>query len=195
MSSPTPQTVSTSAAPAMPGLRSVTSTKAKVSPPAPPVSPAVPAPLPIKHTVAAKTLPLTAVPLTQPSAVTFADGRQATGQSGDFLITRGSLVIDLVGPTSFAERYSVIDERALTLDGSTRDRLEQVLGIGATRSPDHLLAAVDRLARIEIGGVRIDFTPGQLEEIARRAKKRAWSVEQAIKSVVDRIREDLFWRA
>jgi hypothetical protein len=72
--------------------------------------------------------------------------------------------------------------------------LEQTLGLGATRTPADLVKAVERLAAIHVGTIQIDFTPGQLDEIAHRATKRGHTIQQELQAVVDRIREELFWR-
>ena len=56
-----------------------------------------------------------------------------------------------------------------------------------------LLTAVKRMAKIEIGGVALTFTPGQLEELAFRAKKRGHTVQQEMEAVVKRIEQELFW--
>lgn len=146
-----------------------------------------------KQQVRARQPLLTAVQLTAPYRATLPTGAPAHGQPGDWLITRGGLVVDLVPASLFADRYETVVEGVQTLAPDTRTVLEQTLGIGATRSPAELVKAVERLAKIEIGGVRIDFTPGQLEEIAHRAKKRGRTVQQELQAVVDRLREDLFW--
>jgi hypothetical protein len=139
--------------------------------------------------------PLVAMRLTVDGVVVLTDGRTIRAQAGEWVITRGKQAIEIVGAEGLAARYTLVDSREQHLSGAICDQLDAILGIGATQTPEKLLAAVDRLARIEIGEIKIDFTPGQLEEISRRAKKRGWTVAQGIKSVVDRIREDLFWRS
>lgn len=123
------------------------------------------------------------------------DGRRVTVNPGDWLITRGKAIIDVVADKKLRDSYQVIDAGAVSIPMATCVILENTLGIGATHSPERLVAAVERLATIRIGEIRIDFTPGQLEEIATRARKRNQTVEQAMQAVVDRIREELFWRS
>lgn len=123
------------------------------------------------------------------------DGRVVTALPGDWLIARGKRTHDVVGDPVLRDRYQIIEPGALTLNAATCVRLESTLGIGATLSVERLVPAVERLASISIGTIKIDFTPGQLDEIALRAKKRGQSVEQALQAVIDRIRDELFWRS
>jgi hypothetical protein len=74
------------------------------------------------------------------------------------------------------------------------NELEAVTGLGSTRTPQHLLAAVERLASIKIGDIRLPFTPGQLAELQHRAAKRGHSVEAEMRAVVARIEDELFYR-
>ena len=46
-----------------------------------------------------------------------------------------------------------------------------IQGVAAVDLPEHLATAVDRLARLVVGNIRIDFTPGQWEHLAHRAEK------------------------
>lgn len=139
--------------------------------------------------------PLTAVRLPSSTHVRLADGREIPAAIGDWLITRGRTTIDVVGPSQLAERYHVIEAGDCVLPAAACDRLEQTTGVGSTRTAADLCAAVERLAKIQIGPIQIDFTPGQLEEIAHRATKRGHTVKQELQAVVDRIREEIFWRS
>lgn len=127
--------------------------------------------------------------------VTLADGRQLQGQVGDWLVTQGRLVIDVVAASRLTSRYEIVEARDRILPAALCARLEQTTGIGSTRSPEDLVNAVERLAAISIGTVHVDFTPGQLEEIRYRATKRGQTVQQALQAVVDRIREEIFWKS
>lgn len=148
-----------------------------------------------KLTVREKQPPMIAVVLPENRLVELATGQKVQGYAGDWLITRGRLVVDVVGASKLRDRYEVTDPRTLTLTGQERDRLELTTGVGSTRTAADLITAVERLASISIGTIHVDFTPGQLEEIAHRAKKRGRTVGQELKAVVDRIKEDLFWRS
>jgi len=148
-----------------------------------------------KLNVLARMPALTAVRLSADQTVQLADGRTRHALAGDWLVTRGRAVLDVVGDAQLAERYQIVDDATRLLSAAVCTRLEDTLGVGATRTPEDLVAAVERLARIEIGGIHIDFTPGQLDEIKYRAIKRGQTVEQALQAVIDRIREEIFWRS
>lgn len=143
----------------------------------------------------AKGAPLTAVRLASAEPVTLPDGRVLEARPGDWLIARGRTPIDVVGERGLADRYSLVEGGTLLLSAGDCARLDATLGVGATRSATDLVAAVERLATIKIGNVRIDFTPGQLEEIVLRAKKRGQTVQQALQATIDRIKDELFWRS
>lgn len=72
--------------------------------------------------------------------------------------------------------------------------LEDLVGIGTTRSAPDLLKAVERLGSIRIGDIRLPFTPGQLNEIQHRAQKRGRTVEAEMQAVVDRLQDELFYK-
>jgi hypothetical protein len=144
--------------------------------------------------VRARSPRLVAVRLATDQAVRLADGRERTAAVGDWLITQGRTVIDLVGADQLAARYTVDDDGERLLSTGVCAQLEQTLGLGATRTPADLVKAVERLAAIHVGTIQIDFTPGQLDEIAHRATKRGHTIQQELQAVVDRIREELFWR-
>lgn len=86
-----------------------------------------------------------------------------------------------------------LGERVLTLHGPARERLEALLGYGQLASPEDLVAKVERWAGITIGGIRLDFSPGQLEEIAYRADRLGISAEEEVRRVVVRM-EELFFQ-
>jgi len=73
-----------------------------------------------------------------------------------------------------------------------RAELERVLGIGVMQSPEDLVRAVDRLARLEIGGILVDFTPGQWEELKRKAAVQSQTVEQFLSGRVKKFTQDLW---
>lgn len=137
---------------------------------------------------------LTAVRLPADQLVHLADGREVSARTGDWIVTQGRTIIDCVGDTQLDARYKV-DEGGKIFSAMTCARLEQTTGIGSTRTPEDFCAAVERLAKITIGTIQIDFTPGQLEEIHQRATKRGRTVKQELQAVVDRIREEIFWRS
>jgi hypothetical protein len=83
---------------------------------------------------------------------------------------------------------------ALTLTRYECNQIEETTGLGTTSSGPELLRAVQRLASIQIGDIRIPFTPGQLAELQHRAHKRGRSVAEEMKAVVARIEDELFYK-
>ena len=98
-----------------------------------------------------------------------------------------SWTLDSVGPLTRS-----VEDAALAIPGMIVRQLEDRLGPGACRTPESLLAAVRRLAQIGVGEVEIAFSPGQLEEIAHRARRNNRTVEQELQWIVRRLEDDLF---
>jgi hypothetical protein len=98
----------------------------------------------------------------------------------------------LLGELRDAARPTAVP--GLLLSRAECNAVEETTGIGTTRSAGELTAAIDRLASIKVGDIRIPFTPGQLEEIAHRASKRGRTVEEEMKAAVARIEDELFYR-
>lgn len=113
-------------------------------------------------------------------------------KTGDWVVYQGAQPVAAIPDPDFPHPYEVVADGILLLDVRQREAIEAITGIGSTRTPADLLAAVERLARIRIGEVAIPFTPGQLEEIAYRAEKRGISVQRAIQDVIARIQDELF---
>jgi len=135
---------------------------------------------------------LTAQRLTRAESLTLADGRTVDARPGDVRISRESLTLDLLPEARFQKEYEPIVSGALTLTPAECARLEQTTGVGSTQVATSFVSAVERLASIAIGDIHLDFTPGQLEELRHRAAKRGQTIEQTIKAVVDRIRDEIF---
>lgn len=116
-------------------------------------------------------------------------------QIGDWIILQETYPIAVVPPDRFPPpEYTIVAEGALVIPRPVCELIEQTTGVGTTRSPVELVAAIHRLARISIGEVNVPFTPGQIEELQHRARKRGQTIAQAIQAVVDRIRDELFWK-
>lgn len=127
-------------------------------------------------------------------AIPLADGRTIPGLAGDYRIVRGTHTLDVVSPDRFAKEYEAKPIGGLLLSQKDCDALVERLGLGATHDGERLIDAVDRLAKVEIGGIRIPFTPGQLAELRHRAVKRGRTVELEIRAVISRIEDELFYR-
>lgn len=136
---------------------------------------------------------LTAVQTT-PSVVETVDGRQIPAMLGDWLITKGDQVLDVIPETKLHDHYETVFTGGLKLSAEVCRLIEDRVGLGTTGSEDFLLAGLTRLASIKIGEVEVAFTTGQMEELAARAAKRGVTVKQTIEAVVARLRDELFWR-
>ena len=62
-------------------------------------------------------------------------------------------------------------DRTIVITSETRSQLEAILHGGHLRDEADLLAKVSRLSSIEIGHVRLNPSPAQMEELKRRAEK------------------------
>jgi len=76
-------------------------------------------------------------------------------------------------------------DRIVVVDSRHRARLEDLLPSGGSlKDAADLVNRVDRLARIEIGEVKVPFTVGELEELSYRARhqgrKHADLIEEAV---------------
>ena len=98
--------------------------------------------------------------------------------------------------TALAERLArpAAPPGGLHLSAVECDRLAEALGLGAAVTASAILTAVDRLAAVRIGDIRIPFTPGQLAELQHRAAKRGRTVEAEMRAVVARIENELFYQ-
>lgn len=141
-----------------------------------------------------KQLGLTAVQAQVPTTVYYSTGAPWGVHPGDWVVQRGTDLIGVLPDRTFREEYEFIVE-GLLVPRKVCTEIEQITGIGTTISPTELVKAVDRLARVAIGDVRIDFTPGQLEEIKHRAQKRGRTVQQELQSVIDRIKDEIFYKS
>ena len=83
--------------------------------------------------------------------------------------------------------------RALVLTGDALERVDALLGLGSTASPQAFIQAVEGWAGITIGGVRVDFSPAQLEEIAHRAEKQGKTPQEIVEGIVADLSKDFFY--
>lgn len=82
--------------------------------------------------------------------------------------------------------------RAVVIDQATLQGLEAILGGGSILHQQDLTQKVHRLAGISFGHVRLDFTPGQLEEIDSRASRLSMTGEELIRRTARKM-EELFF--
>ncbi len=135
--------------------------------------------------------PLTAVQTTTEQVASLPDGQVVAVPAGLWLISRGSQVIQTLTDHAFKQAYEPVEE-GLFLRAATRSQLERRLGFGCTKTAEDLLRAVDRLATIQVGEITLTFTPGQLEELAHRAKKRNVPLAEYLARLLERFTEDLW---
>lgn len=112
----------------------------------------------------------------------------------EWVVCRGAMSIDVLPSAAFEKLYERV-EVGLFLPDPIKARLEARLGIGASRNAEELTQAVDRLADIRIGQVRLDFTPGQYAELARKAEKNGITVAEEVERIVHHLAGELFWDA
>lgn len=82
-------------------------------------------------------------------------------------------------------RFAVVNQQEL-------QTLEDILGGGSVLNGADLLKKVERLAGISFGHVRLAFTPGQLEDLKRKADRQGKTVEQLVDQMAPRIHEQFF---
>jgi hypothetical protein len=89
------------------------------------------------------------------------------------------------------ERFKGVppQDRAIVVCGRDRSRLEEILSGGTLRDSSDLVQKVQRLADIEIGEVRVNFVPGELQNIKHYATKNRIPVQTAIEQVVHGMKE------
>ena len=133
-----------------------------------------------------------AVPVVRPQQVSLPDGTFLTTQVGEWMITRDDRVVDVVSTHELKKRYEATERDGILVGGDTRFRIEKALGTGSTETPEMLATAVERLARLRIGDIRLDFTPGQWEEIAHRAGKMGLPAKEVLSRLLDRFCQDLW---
>lgn len=131
---------------------------------------------------------LTAHKLTERKTITLPNGFPTQGYPGDYAITSEGHIVDLV--TTLTD-YEIVQE-GLFLPDHVRAEVERVLGVGAMKSPKDLVHAAERLAKLEIGQLRVDFSPGQWEELSRKAVVQSQSVEEYLARLVKKFTADIW---
>ena len=83
-------------------------------------------------------------------------------------------------------------QRMIVLGPKEIDALESLVSGGSVLNGMDLVAKVGRLAGISFHHTRIQFTPGQLEDVARRAASNGLTVDQLLERTTPRIYEMFF---
>lgn len=123
------------------------------------------------------------------------DGQILMPKVGDLVVSQGSLVLDVVDEKTLEANYDIRVEGEMKVPPAVKRALEDRLGLGSCASGASLLAAVTRLAKISVGEIEIQFTPGQLEELGHRASKNGRAIRAELQSVVKRLESELFHNA
>lgn len=89
------------------------------------------------------------------------------------------------------ERFKTVSpqDRAVIVANRDRIRLEEILSGGTLRDSADLVKKVEGLARLEIGEVKVTFTPGELNNIKVFAAKNRIPVQRAVEQVVHGMKE------
>jgi hypothetical protein len=150
---------------------------------------AAPARLAVRHR---QTDSFIAYRLLKPEILDRFSGEQVYGKTGDWVISRGAHILDVMEEDKFRHQFEVVDTSDLLIPGAARTAIESALGFGSTETPLMLVTAIRRLARLTIGTIEVEFTPAQWEDLAHRAKKRGLSVEMLVRQVVTKLSQDLW---
>lgn len=80
--------------------------------------------------------------------------------------------------------HVIPSDRIIVLEPASRARLEEILQGGGLADAKDLVAKVQNLASLEIGNVRVDFTPGQWEELRNLARRNARQLSDVVEATV-----------
>lgn len=158
-------------------------------PAAPVAAVAAPSRLPV-HAV--RGTPLTAYQLTEATTLTLLSDVKVYAHPGMWVVSNGPHVIDVLPEALFKSRFEPATTDGLVIDGASRAALEKALGFGSTKSAGDLVTVASRLARLSVGDIAIDFSPGQWDVLAHRAQKRGISVEALVRQIVDKLTADIW---
>lgn len=170
-------------------------------PSAPPTLPgsAIPSPVaPLKVRRKQQIIPLLArkvEPTSDPFEVSTLEGKVEKAYPGDYVIYYDNgVAVAVCGPQEFARTYEVLPDEGQTLLLSTADlqAIAPSLRFGATQSTKDFVQAVQGLASVSIGEVKVPFTPGQIAELKLRADKQRLSYEAYVKLIVQHILDNFF---
>lgn len=145
-----------------------------------------------RHTVRAKGQVLVAIPVVQDRWVNLPNGESMRASVGDWLIARQEQIVDVCDDKRLREVYEPAEQTGLVLRDDARFQAERALGIGSTDTPEHLVAAINRLARLKVGDVQVEFTPGQWEHLAHRAGKMGISTGELVRRIAEKITQDIW---
>lgn len=123
------------------------------------------------------------------------NGRQEPCHVGDWIVSDGDRVIYVCDSETFEQVFEPTGEARLEIRSEDRKSLADCLGFGSTESSQTLALSVQRLARLTIGDIPVQFTVSQWQEIARRAEKRRMTPMAYMQQLVERLTQDLWTSA
>lgn len=87
------------------------------------------------------------------------------------------------------DRFSGVSptDRVIVVGNTHRQRLEKLLSGGGLFDAEDLTTKVEGLASISVGDIRLEFTPGQLKQLAHFARRNGKTVEEVTKETVKRM--------
>ena len=89
-------------------------------------------------------------------------------------------------------RAAPLKGKVVMLSQADCEALEAILGGGSVLNGKDLVQKVSRLAGISFEHIRLQFTPGQLDEVVRKADSSGITVDQLIERMAPRIMEQFF---
>lgn len=92
------------------------------------------------------------------------------------------------------ERFAGVNptDRVLLVTSRVRSKLENLLTGGSLADDQDLYKRVEDLASFKIGEVRMDFTPGQMKQLAAIAQRNRKSLNEVFKETVKQIEWKFF---
>lgn len=121
-------------------------------------------------------------------------GRPVEVLRGDWVVCAGTDAIEVFPDGEFQRTYTPITPAGLTLTPEDHTAIEQIFGFGSTRDSASLRKSIERMVKLSIGDIAVNFTVPQWEELARRADRRGVKIGAYMQQVVDRLTQDL-WTA
>lgn len=93
------------------------------------------------------------------------------------------------------ERFKCVHamDRVVVVKSKTRDELEALFGGDQLKDDEDLLNRTRALADIQIGEVRVNWSPAQLAELRRYAARNDRSVQTVVEEVVQAMSGQFFW--
>jgi len=134
-----------------------------------------------------------AQPILSDGLILLAGGIRRSGHAGDVRITNeAGEAIDVISADLLTEFYEDVKSDAFALTPDQITRCAKVLRFGATKSAEEFTQAVESMAKVAIGGVKVEWTPGQIDQLKHRASKRGVSVQAYIQSLVEKFMQDIW---